>query len=141
VIVSNLFSRIRAMSAFCRVRRVRWTRRSTTPFADARPAFSDNSRGSKVVQSFFAYTFVLNQGFARVYVVASSAAMVLWSVRALRLGGGWRGPGILGCLVGAAAAAGVLSGGLPLNVHGFGAVVVAQSAWTIWNATRLSREE
>jgi hypothetical protein len=96
--------------------------------------------GGKVVQSFFAYTFVLNQGFARVYVVASSAAMVLWSVRALRVGGGWRGPGILGCLVGAAAAAGVLSGGLPLNVHGFGAVVVAQSAWTIWIATRLYRE-
>jgi hypothetical protein len=93
--------------------------------------------GTKLLQSLFAYTFVLNQGFARVHAVATSAAIVLWSMRSLRLGRGWRGPGILGILVGVAVAGGVLSGRLPLNVHGFGMIVLLQSAWTIWMAARL----
>ena len=97
--------------------------------------------GGKVVQSFFAYTFVLNQGFAKVYVVASSAAMLLWSARAIRLGGGWRGAGIFGVCAGAAAAALVLTGTLPLNVHGFGIVVLLQSSWTLWMAALLTRSE
>jgi hypothetical protein len=96
--------------------------------------------GSPVVQSFFAYTFVLNQSFARVYVVASSAAVVLWSVRGLRLGAPWRGAGVFGALAGAAVAAAVVSGALPLNVHGFGHVVLLQSAWTIWMAARLAAD-
>lgn len=96
--------------------------------------------GGSMAQSFFAYTFVLNQSFARVYVVAWSAAVVLWSVRALRLGAPWRGAGAFGALAGAAVAAAVISGALPLNVHGFAHVVLLQSAWTIWMAARLAKD-
>jgi uncharacterized membrane protein YvlD (DUF360 family) len=92
---------------------------------------------AKAVAALYAYTFVLNQGFAKVYVVASSAAIVLWSLRGIRLGGGWRAAGIFGLLAGAVPAAGVLASALPLNVHGFGIVVLVQAAWTLWIATRL----
>jgi hypothetical protein len=98
---------------------------------------AETEEGARAVASLFAYTFVLNQAFAKVYAVASSAAIALWSLRATRLGDGWRAAGIFGLLAGAAPAAGVLTGRLPLNVHGFGMVVLLQSAWTLWIATRL----
>jgi hypothetical protein len=98
---------------------------------------AETAEGAKLLQSLFAYTFVLNQAFAKVYTVASSAAIALWSLRAIRLGGGWRAPGIFGLLAGAAPAAGVLASALPLNVHGFGMVVLVQAVWTLWIATRL----
>ena len=101
---------------------------------------TETAEGARAVASLFAYTFVLNQAFAKVYAVTSSVAILLWSARAVRLGPGWRGPGILGLLAGSAVVAGVLSGRLPLNVHGFGVVVLLQSAWTIWMAARLTSE-
>ncbi|HEY1250829.1 MAG TPA: hypothetical protein VGH97_06540, partial [Thermoanaerobaculia bacterium] len=61
------------------------------------------------------------------YVVASSAAIVLWSLRAIRLGSGWRGSGIFGVAAGTAASALVITRTLPLNVHGFGVIVLLQS--------------
>src|SRR5262249_26348218 len=54
---------------------------------------------------------------------------------------GWRGAGIFGVVAGGAAATLVLTRTLPLNVHGFGMIVLLQSAWTIWMAARLSRDE
>ena len=101
---------------------------------------TETAEGARAVASLFAYTFVLNQAFAKVYAVTSSVAILLWSARAVRLGSGWRAPGILGILAGLAAAAGVLSGRLPLNVHGFGMVVLLQSVWTLWMAARLTSE-
>lgn len=98
---------------------------------------TETAEGSRAVASLFAYTFVLNQAFAKVYVVASSAAIALWSLRAIRLGDGWRAAGIFGLLAGAAPAAGVLASALPLNVHGFGMVVLVQTVWTLWIATLL----
>ncbi|HEY1251598.1 MAG TPA: hypothetical protein VGH97_10440 [Thermoanaerobaculia bacterium] len=100
---------------------------------------SDSPEGAKTVAAYFAYTFVLNQSFAKVYVVASSAAIVLWSLRAIRLGSGWRGAGIFGVAAGTAASALVITRTLPLNVHGFGVIVLLQSAWTLWMAALLSR--
>jgi hypothetical protein len=102
-----------------------------------RPATPEDER---VLQALGAYTFVINQGFAKVYVVASAAAMILWSLRAIRIRG-WRGAGIFGVLAGGAAAGLVLTGTLPLNVHGFGMIVLLQSAWTVWIATRMATSE
>jgi hypothetical protein len=77
------------------------------------------------------YNGLLNQAFARVYVVASSVAVVLWSASILRSGALARGVGIWGCLVGPVIVIALLSGHLTLGVHGFGLVVLAQASWFI----------
>jgi hypothetical protein len=43
--------------------------------------------------------FQINQAFARIYSVATSMAIILWSVSALRNGGCARGVAIYGCII------------------------------------------
>ncbi len=81
----------------------------------------------------------LNQGFARVYVVASSAAIALWSVAILRGRGLAKGLGVYGLVLGVAATLGIVSGHLRLDVHGFGAVVLGQAVWWITAGVLLRR--
>jgi hypothetical protein len=73
----------------------------------------------------------MNQAFAQIFVVASSVAIVLWSVAMVRGNMLSRGLGIYGCIFGPLTAIAVLSGHLRLNVHGFGLVVLGQAAWFI----------
>lgn len=86
------------------------------------------------------YTGLINQGFARVYVVAASAAILLWSAGILRGRRMPRAVGIVGALLGTAILIAVISGHLRLDVHGFGAVTFAQSGWMIWIGVLLCRE-
>ncbi len=86
----------------------------------------------------FHYTGHLNQAFARVFVVASSAAILLWSASIIRSvalapipSGLTRGVGIYGCVLGPITVVGVLSGHLRLGVHGMGLVVLGQAVWLI----------
>ena len=85
------------------------------------------------------YTGLLNQGFAKVHVVASSAAILLWSWAILRSRRMARAAGVTGAIVGAGVLLGFFSGHLRLDVHGFGVVVLAQSAWLIWLGVLLCR--
>jgi hypothetical protein len=73
----------------------------------------------------------LNQAFAMVYVVASSAAIVLWSAAILRSSTFPRTLGIYGSILGPLTLFAVLSGHLRLNVHGFGMVVLGQAVWFV----------
>src|ERR1051325_1455626 len=73
----------------------------------------------------------INQAFATIFVVASSAAIVLWSAAMLRSGSFSRPLGISGCIVGPITEIAVLSGHIRLNVHGFGMVVLVQAIWFI----------
>lgn len=78
------------------------------------------------------YTHFFNQGYAGVYVAASSMAILLWSavmLREKRMGGA---VGIAGVIVGSLVLLFFLVGHLQLDVHGFGIVVVAQAAWSTW---------
>lgn len=79
----------------------------------------------------FSYNGLLNQGFAKVHVVASSCAVLCWSAAAFRLGGFARVVAAFGCAVGAISLAAFFAGRLRLDVHGFGLFVFAQSAWVI----------
>jgi hypothetical protein len=58
-------------------------------------------------------------------------AIGLWSVEILRTRRLRRGTGILGCVVAALTLVVLLSGRLRLDVHGFGAVVLAQAVWLV----------
>ncbi len=79
----------------------------------------------------FRYNGLVNQGFATVFVVASSIAILLWSVVMVRRVALWRSVGIYGCIFGPLTVLAVLSGHVGLDVHGFGAIVLGQAIWYV----------
>lgn len=85
--------------------------------------------------------FQFNQAFARIYSVAASAAIALWSVSALRNGGMARGIALYGCVVAALLAAGIAVGHLRLDVHGMAAVVLGHAIWFILTGAQLCRRQ
>jgi len=101
-----------------------------TPVVERLLMVQAESRG--VYQALLTYTGLLNQGFAKVSVVASSVAVLLWSAAIWRSGRIVRAAGVAGALVGAGVLLAFLSGQLRLDVHGFGMVTFAQSIWLIW---------
>jgi hypothetical protein len=87
----------------------------------------------------FNYNSYLNQAFARLYAVASSMAIVLWSVVIVRGHAlGW-GVGIYGCILGPITVIGVVSGLLNPDVHGFGLLIFGQALWFIVVGVQLCR--
>ena len=83
--------------------------------------------------------FQFNQAFARIYSVAASAAIALWSVSALRNGGIARGIAIYGCIVAVLLAAGIVVGHLRLDVHGMAVVVLGHAIWFTLVGAQLCR--
>lgn len=81
--------------------------------------------------------FQINQAFSRIYSVAASLAMILWSVSALRNGGFRRGVAIYGCIGAPIVVIAIAIGHLRLDVHGMAAVVVVQAAWFILVGTQM----
>jgi hypothetical protein len=75
--------------------------------------------------------FQINQAFARIYSVAASMAITLWSVSALRNGGLGRGIAIYGCVVSPLIILGIAIGHLRLDVHGMTVVMLGQVIWFI----------
>ena len=85
------------------------------------------------------YTFRLNQAYSSVYTVGTCAAIFLWSVEMARTRLLSRGLGIYGLMLGPVIVGALFGGYLPLDVHGFGFVVLVQSVWFIVAGTRLMR--
>jgi len=75
--------------------------------------------------------FQFNQVFARIYSVAASAAILLWSASVLRNGGLGRGIAMYGCIVTPPLIVLLAIGHLRLDVHGMTVVVVAHAVWFI----------
>jgi uncharacterized membrane protein len=80
-------------------------------------------------QTLMNFDFQMNQAFARVYAVGSSLALVLWSVSILRYRALGRGLGIYGVVLGVVTAAGICSGFLTPDRHGFGMLIFGQAIW------------
>jgi hypothetical protein len=93
-----------------------------------------------VAAALFHYTGAINQAFAKVFVIASSSAILLWSVTILAHGQLARAAGVLGAIVGVLALFAVAIGHLRLDVHGFGAVVLCQGIWMIAVGVLLMRQ-
>ena len=72
------------------------------------------------------------QGFAKVHLVASSLAIVLWSVAILRGGALHRSAGWVGLVAGGGVLVLFFVGNLHLDVHGFGHMVLLQATWLLW---------
>jgi hypothetical protein len=95
------------------------------------------SRG--VYEALADYTGMVNQGFARVFVVASSCAILLWSAAILWTRRMPRVTAFAGTVVGAGVLLAFSSGYLRLDRHGFGFVTFAQAGWMIWVGILLCR--
>jgi len=81
--------------------------------------------------------FQINQAFASIYSVAASAAIILWSISALRNGGLARGTAIYGCIISTLIIVGVCVGHLRMDVHGMAAVSLGQTIWFILVGSQL----
>jgi hypothetical protein len=80
-------------------------------------------------QTLMNFNFQMNQAFARVYAVGSSLAVLLWSVSILRYRTLGRGVGVYGIVLGVATVAGICSGFLTPDRHGFGMLIFGQAIW------------
>ena len=83
-----------------------------------------------------AYNWAFNQACTRVFVVAASTGIGLWSIAMLGEPAFGRPLGTIGIVVGIAAAAATIAG-MPMNIHGFGAIVLGHGVWLVWTGTKL----
>ncbi len=80
-----------------------------------------------------------NGVLSRIGVVAWSGAVLVWSAVLARGGRAPRPLAILGALCALAPVALLAAGRLPMNVHGFGAFILAQGIWTLAVGVQLIR--
>lgn len=81
--------------------------------------------------------FQINQAFSRIYSVAASIAIILWSGSAMRNGGLGRGVAIYGCIISPLIILGIAIGHLRLDVHSMTVVMVGQVIWFILVGSQL----
>ena len=91
-------------------------------------------------EAIFAYNGAVNQAFARIMAVGSSAAIILWSVAILRTRTLPRAAAIYGIVAASVLVVAVAPGFLKLNTHGFGAVVLVQGVWFVMVASAMMNE-
>lgn len=80
--------------------------------------------------------WALNQACTRVFVVTASIGIGFWSLAMLREPRFGRGLGLTGLVVGAAAIVATLVG-MPMDIHGFGAIVLGHGIWLTGTASRM----
>ncbi len=85
------------------------------------------------------YTGILNQAFAKLYVVFAGAAILLWSVAIVKGREMSRWLGAYGIALGLGLVAVIALGIVRLDIHGFGAVAILVGAWMVWAAINLLR--
>ena len=75
--------------------------------------------------------FQINQAFSRIFSVAASLAIFLWSLSAPRNGGLGRGVALYGSVITPLIIIGIVTGHLRLNVHGMAVIVLGHSIWFV----------
>jgi hypothetical protein len=103
----------------------------------ARRIVDNGGAGTDLWLALFRYTGELNQAFALMFVVASAIAIVLWSAAVRTSGFPARGTAMYGYVAGPVMIVAVVSGHVRLDVHGFGAIMLAQAVWMILIGARL----
>jgi hypothetical protein len=87
------------------------------------------------------YNFLINQAFAKIFVVASCCAVAFWSLTIVKSRPFSIALGIYGLLLGPVLVIAMISGGLSLDVHGFGLVIFGQAIWFIAAGVLLLRSK
>jgi heme A synthase len=97
---------------------------------------ANSAQWHPIIEAVFAF----NQAFARIYSVAASVAILLWSASAIRNGGLNRGNAVYGSIAAVVLTVLIAVGHLRLNVHGMGVVVLAQAIWFVLAGVEMMRE-
>jgi hypothetical protein len=97
----------------------------------ARQIVSTTGTAGQAWRIAFNYNGLLDQAFLRIFLVASSLAIVLWSISMMRKGALARGVAVYGCVLGAATVISLLSGQLEQHAHLFALVIVGQAIWVM----------
>src|SRR5947207_10243523 len=84
------------------------------------------------------YNYMINQAFDRIFVVASCAAIALWSLMIVKTRALSRAIGLYGLLLGCAIVIAVALG-LRMDAHGFGLVIFGEGMWLVFVCSRLLR--
>jgi hypothetical protein len=87
------------------------------------------------------YNFLINQAFAKIFVVASCSGVVLWSLAIVRRRVFPVALGMFGLLLGPALVIAMMTGGLSLDAHGFGLIIFSQAIWFIIAGVLLLRSK
>jgi len=77
------------------------------------------------------YNYLINQAFAKIFVVASCSAIALWSFVMVRNRALSVALGLYGLVLAAILLSAMVTGGLALDVHGFGLIIFGQAIWFI----------
>jgi hypothetical protein len=85
--------------------------------------------------------FQINQAFSKIFSVAASVSIILWSISALRSGGLGRRVAIYGCITAPLVILGIATGHLRLDVHGMTAIVLAHTIWFIAVGAQLCSQQ
>ena len=91
---------------------------------------ASNASVSQAWRVAFNFNGMINQAFAKVFVVSSSTAIFVWSL-AMRRQRIWASSAIYGLLLAPITIVVLLSGHLSLGVHGFGMIVLLQALWFV----------
>lgn len=75
------------------------------------------------------YNAIANAAFVYVFIVASSAAIVIWSAGMIHDRGFWRGLGVYGCILGVATVVALFSSQASVRMHAFPLGLVGQALW------------
>jgi hypothetical protein len=82
------------------------------------------------------YNWAFNQACSKVFAVAGSAGIALWSLAMWPEPTFGRALGITGLVAGSAPAIATVAG-LRLDIHGFGAIVLVHGVWLVWTGAKL----
>lgn len=82
------------------------------------------------------YNWVLNQAYTKLFAVTASVGILLLSLAMIREPLFGRALGLAGIALGGTAAAATLAG-LSMDIHGFGAIVLAHGIWLVWSGVKL----
>lgn len=83
------------------------------------------------------YTAIINRSFSQLFVLASSVAILLWSLAMIIGRDVSRALGWFGVILSVALIATAGSGHVSLDIHGFGSVVLLEGIWLSWAGVRL----
>jgi hypothetical protein len=103
----------------------------------------NNSAGQADYRIVIAAIFQINQAMARIYSVATAAAIILWSARCLRDGQLSRTMAWYGVVMAPLIAILIFIGHLRLDVHGMAVVMLTEVIWfvgmaiSLWKADKL----
>ena len=85
------------------------------------------------------YNYLINQAFAKIFVVASCGAIALWSFMMLKNRALPLALGLYGLLLAPVLLIAMVAGRLALDVHGFGLIIFGQAIWFIVGGVLLCR--